>query len=67
MTTADKLRMMETLWRDLTHQAERFEAPVWHKEVLGERAARVKLGKESFMDWQTAKRQFRTSSLSDRI
>jgi hypothetical protein len=61
MTIAEKLRMMETLWRDLTRDEERFESPVWHGEVLRERAARVKQGKESFMDWETAKKQLRAS------
>jgi hypothetical protein len=60
MTIAEKLRVMETLWSDLTREEERFESPEWHREVLRERAARVKQGKESFMDWETAKRQLRT-------
>jgi hypothetical protein len=59
MTIAEKLRMMETLWSDLTRDEERFESPAWHGEVLRERAARVKQSKESFMDWETAKRQIR--------
>jgi hypothetical protein len=57
MTTTEKLRMMETLWSDLTREEEQLESPVWHGEVLRERAARVKQGKESFIDWETAKRQ----------
>ena len=59
MTVAEKLRMMETLWSDLTRTQERFESPEWHGEVLRERAARVEQGKESFMDWETAKSQLR--------
>jgi hypothetical protein len=59
MTVAEKLRMMETLWADLTRNEEQFESPEWHGAVLRERAARVKQGKESFMDWETAKRQLR--------
>jgi hypothetical protein len=60
MTVAEKIRMMETLWSDLTRDEEQFESPQWHGEVLRERATRVKQGKESFMDWETAKRQLRT-------
>ena len=59
MTVADKLRVMETLWSDLTRDVERFESPQWHGEVLRERYRRVKQGKESFMEWETAKRQLR--------
>jgi len=59
MTIAEKLRMMETLWNDLTRNGEQFESPAWHEEVLRERAARVEQGKESFMAWETAKKQVR--------
>jgi hypothetical protein len=59
MTVAEKLRVMETLWSDLTRDERQFESPEWHGEVLRERAARVEQGKESFMDWDTAKRQLR--------
>jgi hypothetical protein len=59
MTIAEKLRVMETLWSDLTRNEGQFESPAWHGAVLRERAARVKQGKESFMDWETAKRQLR--------
>jgi hypothetical protein len=60
MTVAEKLRVMETLWRDLTRDEKQFESPAWHGEVLRERAARMKQGKESFMDWETAKKQLRS-------
>ena len=59
MTIAEKLRVMETLWNDLTRDKEQFESPEWHGEVLRERAARVKQGKESFVDWEAAKNQLR--------
>ncbi len=59
MTTAEKLRVMETLWRDLTKDEGSFESPAWHGDVLRERAKRVKEGNESFIDWETAKRQLR--------
>jgi len=48
-------RPVEMLPRD----EERLESPEWHGEVLRQRAARLKQGKESFMGWETAKRQFR--------
>jgi hypothetical protein len=59
MTVAEKLRVMETLWADLSRNEAQFESPAWHGDVLHERAERVKDGKETFMDWETAKKQLR--------
>ena len=60
MTVAEKLRIMEAIWSDLTRDEERFESPEWHGAILRQRARRVKQGKESFVDWETAKRQLRS-------
>ncbi len=59
MTTAEKLRVMETLWRNLTSDEEEFESPGWHGEALRERVKRVKKGEETFIEWEAAKRQLR--------
>jgi hypothetical protein len=59
MTIAEKQRVMETLWSDLMRDQEQFESPGWHGVVLRERAAGVKQGKVSFVDWETAKSQLR--------
>ena len=59
MTIAEKLQVMEMLWSDLTRDEDRFDSPEWHGRVLRERAGRVRQGKESFMDWEKAKRQLR--------
>lgn len=59
MTTEEKLRAMEVLWADLTRNAENIEPPAWHGDVLRERDQRVAEGKESFIDWDEAKRQLR--------
>jgi broad specificity phosphatase PhoE len=59
MTVAEKLRAMEALWADLSRDEAQVESPAWHGDVLHDRAARVKSGKESFMDWETAKKQLR--------
>ena len=59
MTVAEKLRAMELLWADLSRNEAQFESPAWHEDVLRDREARVKAGKESFMDWETAKKQLR--------
>ena len=59
MSVAEKLRAMEMLWADLSRNVAQFESPAWHEDVLRDREARVKSGKESFMDWDTAKKQLR--------
>lgn len=59
MTVAEKLRVMETLWRDLTQDDIQCGSPGWHGEVFRERGKRVKQGKDTFIDWETAKRQLR--------
>jgi len=35
------------------------ESPAWHREVLNERLEAVKSGKETFVDWETAKELLR--------
>jgi hypothetical protein len=35
------------------------ESPAWHEDVLKKREAKVKSGAESFIDWETAKKQLR--------
>ena len=59
MSVAEKLRAMELLWADLSRNDAQFESPAWHEDVLRDREARIKSGKESFMDWETAKKQLR--------
>lgn len=59
MTTAEKLRVMETLWADLSRNEQEIESPEWHEQVLRERDERVRTGQESFIDWETAKQQLR--------
>ncbi|HEY6232417.1 MAG TPA: addiction module protein [Pyrinomonadaceae bacterium] len=59
MTTEEKLQAMEALWADLTRTAEQFESPAWHEQVLREREQAAKSGKDTFIDWETAKQQLR--------
>lgn len=59
MTTAEKLRAMEAIWADLTRNADSFESPAWHADVLREREQHIAEGKETFVDWDEAKRQLR--------
>jgi Putative addiction module component len=59
MSVAEKLRAMEMLWADLSRDEAQFESPAWHGEVLSDREEKIKSGQESFMDWETAKKQLR--------
>jgi hypothetical protein len=59
MSVAEKLRAMEMLWADLSRNEADLESPAWHEDVLRDREARIKSGKEAFMDWETAKKQLR--------
>jgi putative addiction module component (TIGR02574 family) len=59
MTREEKLRMMEELWTDLSRNESQLESPEWHGDVLRERMEAVKSGKETFIDWEEAKKQLR--------
>lgn len=59
MTTPDKLRLMEALWQNLSATAEEIVSPQWHGEVLAERDRLIESGEETFIDWETAKKQLR--------
>jgi hypothetical protein len=59
MTTAEKLRLMEEIWTDLSRNESQIQSPGWHGDVLRERAERIEKGQESFMDWEVAKQQLR--------
>jgi len=59
MSTVEKLRTMEELWAELTRNADAYDSPAWHGEVLRERDRRVAEGKETYMKWEDAKRELR--------
>lgn len=59
MTVEEKLRVMEALWTDLSRKADAFESPAWHGEVIRERDLRVAEGKETYLNWEDAKRELR--------
>jgi hypothetical protein len=59
MTTDEKLRAMEALWADLSRNADTFASPAWHADVLRVRDQRIADGKETSVEWETAKRALR--------
>ncbi len=62
MTRADKLRMMEALWEDLSRSDEEVESPPWHEAELRETRARFEAGEVGISDWESAKRELRRPS-----
>lgn len=59
MSTADKLRLMENLWQNLSEDDSAVASPSWHADVLEERERLTASGAEEFIDWETAKQQLR--------
>jgi hypothetical protein len=57
MTIEEKLQVMETLWDDLSQNADQLTPPGWHQATLAEREAAIISGEEAFEDWETAKRK----------
>lgn len=55
MTLADKIRMMERLWVDLSAEGSGFEPPAWHGAVLKERKAQYDAGQVKASDWESAR------------
>ena len=47
---AEKLKLMEALWSDLTQNPEEFESPEWHLEELDKTEQLIAEGKENFID-----------------
>ncbi len=59
MTLVEKLQLMEALWADLSRDADAYESPEWHGEVLEERERRIASGEARFSDWEEAKADIR--------
>jgi Putative addiction module component len=59
MTVAEKLRLMEAIWANLSRDESQIESPKWHDAVLRKRKERIESGAEKFMDWETAKKELR--------
>ena len=62
MTVDEKLRTMETIWQDLCRNEAAVPSPLWHRDVLEAREARVRDGREQVIDWEQAKRELREST-----
>jgi len=56
---AEKLRLMETLWEELSRSEAELESPAWHAEELARTEQRLAEGKEEILDWESAKKKLR--------
>ena len=52
---AEKLRVMEFLWTELSSSEDSYISPQWHKEALLQTEERLDSGKEEILDWNEAK------------
>lgn len=59
MSLAEKLRMMEALWADLSRNEGDVPVADWHKEILDDRQRQIDEGEARFADWETAKKRIR--------
>ena len=51
----EKLRLLETLWDDLSRDDVQMESPAWHETALAETQQRLASGQEQVLDWEQAK------------
>lgn len=56
----EKLKIIETLWSDLTADMESIESPDWHATELEKTASDYKAGKIAAQDWDQAKKELRS-------
>jgi hypothetical protein len=59
MPRAEKLKLMEVLWADLSRDEALVESPAWHAEELRKTQARVAAGQEEIVDWEEGKKRLR--------
>lgn len=55
MTPAQRVELMEALWKEMEREAEKTEPPDWHFKVLNEREKALSEDRTQFVDWERAK------------
>lgn len=61
---AEKLRLMETLWDELSGGGgAELASPAWHAEALAETERRLSDGREEVLDWQRVKAELRQKTV----
>jgi hypothetical protein len=59
MPRSEKLKLMETLWTELSRVEAELESPAWHADALRETAERAARGEERVLSWEQAKATLR--------
>jgi hypothetical protein len=59
MPRQEKLKLMETLWVELSRDEAELESPTWHADALRETSERRARGEETILDWEQAKAKLR--------
>ena len=59
LSRSEKLKLMESLWEELSRPEGEFESPAWHARELAKTEQRLAEGKESVHDWEDAKKKLR--------
>ncbi len=59
LSRAEKLRVMEAIWEDLSKDDDQLESPQWHQKALQQTEERLEKGQEDTVDWSDAKRTLR--------
>jgi hypothetical protein len=60
MTPAQRVELMEELWKAMSQLPEGYEPSERHRRILEERRAAVERGEIEYIDWEEAKRQIRS-------
>jgi hypothetical protein len=55
----EKIKLMESLWADLSRDEAELESPAWHADALRETAERRARGEEATLEWEQAKAKLR--------
>lgn len=64
LSRAEKLRMMEALWRDLSANADELVSPAWHRDALLQAESAVTADKAVMTAWSEAKDTLRQRARS---
>lgn len=62
MSRTEKLRLMESLWQDLSRDEAATVSPAWHGAALAETERLLAAGEVHFIDWEEAKKSLREGS-----
>ena len=59
LPNSEKLKIIETLWADLSADEASFESPDWHADELRKTEEDLKAGRVTAVVWEEAKKELR--------